>query len=71
MPRMQKEGKPVSNTYDQQAAAAVLKAVGALTAAELAKTLHWPRTRTRKALAALEADGRVTHLHTRAWKATK
>lgn len=61
----------MSNTYDQQAAAAVLKAVGALTSAELAKTLHWPRTRTRKALAALEADGRATRTPNDAWKDTK
>lgn len=61
----------MSNTYDQQAAAAVLKAVGALTSAELAKTLHWPRTRTRKALAALEADGRATRTLNDAWKDTK
>lgn len=61
----------MSNTYDQQAVAAVLKAAGTITSAELAKTLHWPRTRTRKALAALEADGRATRLLNDAWKATK
>lgn len=57
----------MSNPYDQQAALAVLRAVGALTAAELAKTLRWPRTRTRTALAALEATGHVTH-NNRTWK---
>lgn len=60
----------MSNPYDQAAAVAVLKASGLLTAAELAKTLHWPRTRVRLALAALEAAGRVTH-NNRTWEATK
>lgn len=61
----------MSNTYDQQAVAAVLKVAGAPTSAELAKTLRWPRTRTRKALAALEADGRATRTLNDAWKDTK
>lgn len=61
----------MSNTYDQQAAAAALKAAGALTSAELAKTLRWPRTRTRKALTALEADGRATRALDDTWKDTK
>lgn len=61
----------MSNTYDQLAAAAALKAAGTRTSVELAKTLHWPRTRTRRALAALEADGRATHLLNDAWKVTK
>lgn len=60
----------MSNPYDQAAVSAVLAAAGKLTAAELAKTLHWPRTRTRKALAALEAAGHVTH-NNRTWEATK
>lgn len=59
----------MSSPYDQQAILAVLRAVGELTAAELAKTLRWPRTRTRKALAALEAAGRITH-NNRTWKIT-
>lgn len=61
----------MSNTYDQLAVAATLKAVGTLTSAELAKILHWPRTRTRRALAALEADGRATRALNDAWKDTK
>lgn len=61
----------MSNTYDQLAVAAVLKAVSTSTSAELAKTLHWPRTRTRRALADLEAAGRATHLLNDAWKGTK
>lgn len=60
----------MSNPYDQAAAAAVLKAGGRLTAAELAKILHWPRTRVRLALTALEAAGRVTH-NNRTWESTK
>lgn len=60
----------MSNPYDQQAALAVLRAAGAFTAAELAKTLRWPRTRTRKALIALEAAGHVTH-NNRTWKIIK
>lgn len=60
----------MSNPYDQAAVAAVLKAVGNLTAAELAKTLRWSSTRARKALAALEAAGHVTH-NNRTWEATK
>lgn len=59
-------------SYDQQAVTAVLTAATAdgLTAAELAKILHWPRTRTRKALFDLEADGHVTHSN-RTWKYIK
>lgn len=60
----------MSNPYDQAAVAAVLEAAGQLTAAELAKTLHWPRTRVRVALADLEAAGHVTH-NNRTWEATK
>jgi len=60
----------VSNTYDQQAVTAVLNLTNGLTAAKLAKALHWPRTRTRKALAALEAVGRVTH-NNRTWRLAK
>lgn len=61
----------MSNPYDQQAIAAILRAVGALTAAELAKTLHWTRTRVRVALTALELEGRVAHNSDRSWKSTK
>lgn len=61
----------MSNTYDQQAVTAALKAAHALTSAELAKILHWPRTRTRRALAALEADGRATRTLNDTWKVTK
>ena len=61
----------MSNPYDQTAATAVLKAGGRLTAAELAKILHWPRTRVRLALAALETQGAVHHNHDRTWEATK
>lgn len=61
----------MSNLYDQAAVAAVLKAVGRLTAAELAKTLHWPRTRVRAALAALETDRQVAHNPDRTWGLTK
>lgn len=58
-------------SYDQQAVTAVLTAsADGLTAAELAKILHWPRTRTRKALFGLEADGHVTHSN-RTWKYIK
>lgn len=60
----------MSNPYDQTAVAAVLKAGGRLTAAELAKILHWPRTRVRVALTALEAAGHVTH-NNRTWESTK
>lgn len=60
----------MSNPYDQTAVAAVLKAGGRLTAAELAKILHWPRTRVRLALTALEAVGHVTH-NNRTWESTK
>ena len=60
----------MSNPYDQAAVAVVLKAVGQLTAAELAKILHWPRTRVRLALTALEAAGHVTHSD-RTWESTK
>ena len=59
----------MSNPYDRQAVTAVLRRVGGLTAAEIAKTLRWTRTRVRKALADLEADGRVTHSN-RTWKYT-
>lgn len=60
----------MSNPYDQQAVSAVLRAGGRLTAAELAKILHWPRTRARLALTALEVAGRVTH-NNRTWESTK
>lgn len=61
----------MSNPYDQAAVAAVLKAVGRLTAAELAKTLHWSRTRARKALIDLETAGQVTHNPDRSWGSLK
>lgn len=60
----------MSNPYDRQAVAAVLNTAGRLTAAELAKTLHWSRTRVRTALFDLETDGHVTH-NNRIWEATK
>ena len=60
----------MSNPYDQAAVAVVLKVSGRLTAAELAKILHWPRTRVRLALAALEAAGHATH-NNRTWEPTK
>lgn len=60
----------MSNAYDQQAVAAVLNIAGGLTAADLAGALRWSRTRVRKALAALEADGRVIH-NNRIWRLTK
>ena len=61
----------MSNPYDQTAAAAVLKAGGRLTAAELAKILHWPRTRVRVALTALETQGAVRHNPDRSWESLK
>lgn len=61
----------MSNPYDQQAVSAVLRAGGRLTAAEIAKTLHWARTRTRKALCDLEQQGAARHNHNRTWEATK
>lgn len=61
----------MSNPYDRAAIEAILKAVGRLTAAELAKTLRWSRTRVRKALTDLELEGRVTHNHDRSWGRTK
>ena len=58
-------------SYDRQAVTAVLAAAAdGLTAAELAKILHWPRTRTRKALFELEADGHAAHSN-RTWKHIK
>lgn len=60
----------MSNPYDQQAVLAVLRAVGASTAAELAKTLRWPRTRARKALIAQQAAGHITH-NNRTWRIIK
>lgn len=61
----------MSNPYDQTAVAAVLKAGGRLTAAELAKILHWPRTRVRVALTALETQGAVRHNPDRSWESLK
>lgn len=61
----------MSNPYDQQAIAAILRAVGNLTTAELAKTLHWTRTRVRVALAALELKGQVARNSDRSWGPTK
>lgn len=60
----------MSNPYDQAAVAVILRTVGRLTAAELAKILHWPRTRVRLALTALEDAGHVTH-NNRTWEFTK
>lgn len=61
----------MNNPYDQQAVTACLRASGRLTAAELAKTLHWPRTRVRKALYGLEQQAAVRHNRDRTWEATK
>ena len=61
----------MSRPYDQQAVTACLRASGRLTAAELAKTLHWPRTRVRVALTALETQGAVSHNPDRTWEQTK
>lgn len=61
----------MNRTYDQQAVAAILKAGGRLTAAELAKILHWPRTRVRKTLYALEQQGAAHHNPDRTWEQTK
>lgn len=58
-------------SYDRQAVTAVLAATpDGLTAAELAKILHWPRTRTRKALFDLETDGHAAHSN-RTWRYIK
>lgn len=61
----------MSNPYDQQAVSAVLRADGKAAAAELAKTLHWTRTRVRVALAALETQGAVRHNPDRSWEPLK
>lgn len=61
----------MSNPYDQTAIAVVLKVVGRLTATELAKILHWPRTRVRVALADLETQGAVRHNPDRSWEPLK
>ena len=61
----------MSNPYDHAAVAAVLKAGGQPTAAELAKILHWPRTRVRVALTALETQGAVRHNPDRSWEPLK
>lgn len=61
----------MNNPYDQQAVSAVLHSVGRLTAAELAKVLHWPRTRVRTTLAVLETQGAVHHNPDRTWEQTK
>ena len=61
----------MSNPYDQAAVTAVLKAAGRLTAAELAKTLRWPRTRVRLALTDLERAGTAHHNTDRTWEQTK
>lgn len=61
----------MNRTYDQQAVLAVLRSVGRLTAAELAKVLRWPRSRVRKTLCALEQQGAARHNPDRSWKATK
>lgn len=61
----------MSNPYDQRAAAAALNTANRLTAAELAKALHWTRTRARKALYDLEQQAAVRHNRDRTWEATK
>lgn len=61
----------MNRIYDQRAITAILNAVGRLTAAEIAKTLHWPRSRVRKALCDLEQQAAARHNHDRTWEATK
>lgn len=61
----------MSHPYDQQAVSAVLRAGGKAATAELAKTLHWPRTRVRVALTALETRGAVRHNPDRTWEKTR
>lgn len=61
----------MSNPYDQLIVAAVLRGADRLTAAELAKVLHWPRTRVRKVLYDLEQQAAVHHNRDRTWEATK
>lgn len=61
----------MNQPYDQQAVTACLRASGRLTTAELAKTLHWPRTRVRVTLAALETQGAVRHNPDRSWEPLK
>lgn len=61
----------MNRIHDQRAITAVLNAVGRLTAAEIAKTLGWTRTRARKALCDLEQQGAARHNHDRSWEATK
>lgn len=61
----------MSHPYDQQAVSAVLRAGGKAPTAELAKTLHWTRTRVRVALAALEAQGAARHNPDRSWEPLK
>ncbi len=40
----------MNHPYDQQAVSAVLRASGKAATAELAKTLHWPRTRVPRSI---------------------
>lgn len=61
----------MSHPYDQQAVTACLRASGRLTAAELGKTLHWTRTRVRKALYDLEQQAAVRHNPDRTWEPLK
>lgn len=58
----------MSNPYDQQLISALLKAADRLTAAELARALHWSRTRVRKALTDLELSRQVAHHPDRTWE---
>ena len=58
----------MGNTYDQAAITAVLRAAGPRAAADLAKALHWSRTRVRITLTALERSGTVRHNTNRTWE---
>mgnify|MGYP001738507296 FL=1 len=66
-----RQENPMGNTYDQAAATTVLKTVGPRTAADLAKALHWSRTRVRTTLAILEQAGDVRHNTDRTWELTR
>lgn len=66
-----RQENPMGNTYDQAAITAVLKACGPYTAADLAKALHWSRTRARATLAALEQAAAVRHNTDRTWELTR
>lgn len=61
----------MNHPYDQQVISVVLRVTGKAATAELAKILHWPRTRVRVALAALETQGAVRHNPDRSWEPLK